>query len=93
MAVNKIIACSDIHVPSLKGIDELKEIFDEINYNYITSNSDKLESLELEIISKYKVLLNNTINNVKLFNDNLENSRVGIAKSRAILDGIESVDL
>lgn len=26
MAVNKIIACSDIHVPSLKGIDELKEI-------------------------------------------------------------------
>ena len=73
--------------------DELKEIFDEINYNYITSNSDKLESLELEIISKYKILLNNTINNVKLFNDNLENSRVGIAKSRAILDGIESVDL
>ena len=73
--------------------DELKEIFDEINYNYITSNSDKLESLELEIIAKYKILLNNTINNVKLFNDNLENSRVGIAKSRAILDGIESVDL
>ena len=26
MAVSKIIACSDIHVPSLKGIDELKEI-------------------------------------------------------------------
>ena len=26
MAVNKIIACSDIHIPSLKGIDDLKEI-------------------------------------------------------------------
>lgn len=23
--VTKIIACSDIHIPSLKGIDELKE--------------------------------------------------------------------
>ena len=26
MAVTKIITCSDIHIPSLKGIDELKEI-------------------------------------------------------------------
>lgn len=26
MTVNKIIACSDIHIPSLKGIDEKKEI-------------------------------------------------------------------
>lgn len=26
MAINKIIACSDIHIPALKGIDELKEI-------------------------------------------------------------------
>ena len=26
MSVSKIIACSDIHIPSLKGIDEKKEI-------------------------------------------------------------------
>lgn len=26
MAVSKIIACSDIHIPALKGIDELKEV-------------------------------------------------------------------
>jgi DNA repair exonuclease SbcCD nuclease subunit len=26
MAINKIIACSDIHIPSLKGIDDIKEI-------------------------------------------------------------------
>ena len=29
MAITKIIACSDIHIPSLKGIDELKETLTE----------------------------------------------------------------
>ena len=73
--VTKIIACSDIHIPSLKGIDELNLVeseeytgYKEINMSdeemsYFYSNIDK-NIYNLLIKSKYCL---KTLSNPKTF--------------------------
>lgn len=69
-------------------LESFKETFKDVNYNYITNNKDTLENLELEILSKYKIILNNHNNNIKLLNDNIDKTKSGINKTKSILEQI-----
>lgn len=70
--------------------EDLKEIFNNINYNYITDNKDILENLKIDILSKFKIILENHINNIKLLSNNIEKAKLSAASSNSIFDRMRS---
>ena len=73
--------------------DDLKLIFKDISYNYVTNNKDILEVLCAEIVAKFKIFLSNHSNNIKLLNDNIEQTKLTSVRSKMMFDGIRNVEL
>lgn len=70
-------------------LDSLKTVFNEINSNYLTDNRTEIYDLGLKIISKYKIILNNHLNNIKLLENNIENSKNALTKAQTILEQMD----
>lgn len=70
-------------------LESLKETFNDISYNYITNNKEMLEKIELDILSKFKIILNSHSNNIKLLNDNIDKTKVARLNTKAILEQID----
>lgn len=70
------------------NLENLKEIFNNIKYNYITNNKDTLEDIELDIILKYKIIINNNHNNIKILNINIERFKTAKTEMENILNNV-----
>lgn len=70
-------------------LDSLKTIFNEIDSNYLTDNRTEIYDMGLKIISKYKTILNNHLNNIKLLENSIMDSRVAQLKAQSILENMD----
>lgn len=70
-------------------LDSLKTIFNEMDSNYLTDNRAEIYDMGLKIISKYKTILNNHLNNIKLLENSIMDSRVAKLKAQSMLENMD----
>ncbi|MEE3344113.1 MAG: hypothetical protein VZS44_08505 [Bacilli bacterium] len=67
--------------------ESISDLFDNINYNYDTSNRDDIDSIFVDFLRKYKIIIENHKNNIALLNTNINNYREGLRRAIKALEG------
>lgn len=74
--LEKISSLIDIQYKDEEIIkDDINILFDNINYSYISNNSNELERLQTEILNNIKISNNNHYNNIYVLNKKIEESK------------------
>lgn len=69
-------------------LESLKNVFNEIDSNYLTDNRTEIYDIGLKIISKYQTILNNHLNNIKLLENSITDAKNALSKAQASLEQI-----
>lgn len=87
--LSKIKEKSRIHLKEEElNFESIKEVLEEINYNYDTPNKTKLEKLETDLINKLNIITINHQNNITIIEKNISTYQKTMTDTEKIFNNI-----